>query len=124
MSDLIWLDLMTIKNGDLLFLSYSLMSFSSWWFKVFAAESKALENAIRCGGLAPTKAACIKNLLSCLLEKKGKLCLEYLRELSVDEIKAELSLFKGIGPKTVIFLSPYMFSVLLFRKDSFLSVPL
>lgn len=90
---------MRIKNGNLLFLS-----FSSCWFKVFEAESKALENAIRCGGLAPTKAACIKNLLSCLLEKKGKLCLEYLRELSVDEIKTELSLFKGIGPKTVIFL--------------------
>lgn len=71
--------------------------------KVLAAESKALENAIRCGGLAPTKVSCIKNLLSCLLEKKGKLCLEYLRELSVNEIKAELSQFKGIGPKTVIF---------------------
>ncbi len=73
-------------------------------FKVLAAESKCLENAIRCGGLAPTKASCIKNILSCLLEKKGKLCLEYLRDLSVDEIKAELSQFKGIGPKTVIIL--------------------
>ena len=70
--------------------------------KVLAAESKCLENAIRCGGLAPTKASCIKNILSCLLEKKGKLCLEYLRDLSDDEIKAELSQFKGIGPKTVI----------------------
>ncbi|XP_058195026.1 putative DNA glycosylase At3g47830 [Rhododendron vialii] len=79
----------------------SLKSAFPTWEDVFEAESKALENAIRCGGLAPTKAACIKNLLSCLLEKKGKLCLEYLRELSVDEIKTELSLFKGIGPKTV-----------------------
>lgn len=69
--------------------------------KVLAAESKSIENSIRCGGLAPTKASCIKNILNCLLEKKGKLCLEYLRDLSVDEIKAELSRFKGIGPKTV-----------------------
>lgn len=70
-------------------------------FKVLAAEPKCIENAIRCGGLAPTKASCIKNILNRLLENKGKLCLEYLRGLSVDEIKAELSRFKGIGPKTV-----------------------
>lgn len=70
-------------------------------YKVLAAETKFIENAIRCGGLAPKKAACIKNLLSCLLAKKGKLCLEYLRDLSVDEIKEELSQYKGIGPKTV-----------------------
>ncbi|KAK9995809.1 hypothetical protein SO802_020495 [Lithocarpus litseifolius] len=79
----------------------SLKSAFPTWEDVLAAESKCLENAIRCGGLAPTKASCIKNILSCLLEKKGKLCMEYLRDLSVDEIKAELSQFKGIGPKTV-----------------------
>ncbi|CAA0836100.1 Putative DNA glycosylase [Striga hermonthica] len=71
------------------------------WEDVLAAESKDIEDAIRCGGLAPTKSACIKNLLSLLLEKKGKLCMEYLRELSIEEVKSELSLFKGIGPKTV-----------------------
>ncbi|KAI4341414.1 hypothetical protein MLD38_026141 [Melastoma candidum] len=71
------------------------------WEDVLAAETKTLENAIRCGGLAPTKAACIKNVLRCLMDKRGELCLEYLRELSVSDIKAELSNFKGIGPKTV-----------------------
>ncbi|KAF5476866.1 hypothetical protein F2P56_003558 [Juglans regia] len=79
----------------------SLKSAFPTWEDVLAAESKCIENSIRSGGLAPTKASCIKNILSCLLEKKGKLCLEYLRDLSVDEIKAELSQFKGIGPKTV-----------------------
>lgn len=79
----------------------SLKSLFPTWEHVHGAESNELENAIRCGGLAPTKAKCIKNLLSCLLERKGKMCLEYLRDLSVDEVKAELSLFKGIGPKTV-----------------------
>ncbi|XP_050225684.1 putative DNA glycosylase At3g47830 isoform X2 [Mercurialis annua] len=71
------------------------------WEHVLAAELKCIENAIRCGGLAPTKASCIKNMLNCLMEKNGKLCLEYLRDMSVDEIKSELSHFKGIGPKTV-----------------------
>ncbi|XP_042468064.1 uncharacterized protein LOC122051155 [Zingiber officinale] len=54
----------------------------------------------RCGGLVVTKAASLKNILRALKEKRGKICLEYLRSLSVDEIKAELSKFKGIGPKT------------------------
>ncbi|KAF5734172.1 putative Endonuclease III [Tripterygium wilfordii] len=79
----------------------SLKSAFPTWEDVVAANSKCIENAIRCGGLATTKAACIKNILSCLLERKGKLCLEYMRDLSVEEIKAELSSFKGIGPKTV-----------------------
>ncbi|MED6106043.1 hypothetical protein PIB30_000827 [Stylosanthes scabra] len=94
-------------------------SFPTWehfefvFGKVLGAESKELENAIRCGGLAPTKASCIKNMLRCLLEKRGKLCLEYLRDFSIDEVKAELSLFKGIGPKTVNLLFPFLFCFLL-----------
>ncbi|KAK6920765.1 HhH-GPD domain [Dillenia turbinata] len=79
----------------------SLKSVFPTWDDVLAAEPKCVEDAIRCGGLAKTKAACIKNILSSLLKKRGKLCLEYLRDLSIDEIKAELSYFKGIGPKTV-----------------------
>ncbi|KAL8547420.1 hypothetical protein ACS0TY_006952 [Phlomoides rotata] len=71
------------------------------WKEVLEAETKCIEDAIRCGGLAPTKSSCIKNLLSFLIERKGNLCMEYLRELSVEEVKAELSRLKGIGPKTV-----------------------
>lgn len=79
----------------------SLKSAFPTWKDVLAAESKQVEEAIRCGGLAPSKTACIKNLLDSLFKKRGNLCLEYLRDLSVEEIKAELSHFKGIGPKTV-----------------------
>ncbi|CAM8926803.1 unnamed protein product [Rhodiola kirilowii] len=71
------------------------------WEDVLGAESKFIENAIRCGGLAATNASAIKNLLSLLLEQRWKLCLEHLRGLSVDEVKAELSQFKEIGPKTI-----------------------
>ncbi|KAG6498433.1 hypothetical protein ZIOFF_046346 [Zingiber officinale] len=71
------------------------------WDQALVADTKLVEDAIRCGGLAVTKAASIKNILRALKEKRGEICLEYLRSLSVDEIKAELSKFKGIGPKTV-----------------------
>ncbi|KAK7389028.1 hypothetical protein VNO78_23859 [Psophocarpus tetragonolobus] len=79
----------------------SLKSSFPTWEQVLVADSKDFENAIRCGGLAPTKASCIKNVLRSLRERTGHLCLEYLRHLSVDQVKSELSLFKGIGPKTV-----------------------
>ncbi|KAJ4756892.1 DEMETER-like protein 2 [Rhynchospora pubera] len=76
------------------------------WDEVLDAESDALEDAIRCGGLARTKAARIKALLQTLKLKGNNknglgLCLEYLRDLPVHTVKAELSQFKGIGPKTV-----------------------
>ncbi|KAG0513646.1 hypothetical protein BDA96_10G120200 [Sorghum bicolor] len=71
------------------------------WDQVVDEEGKRLEDAIRCGGLATTKAARIRAMLRDVRERRGKICLEYLRELSVDEVKKELSRFKGIGPKTV-----------------------
>uniref|UniRef100_A0ACD5VA30 Uncharacterized protein n=1 Tax=Avena sativa TaxID=4498 RepID=A0ACD5VA30_AVESA len=71
------------------------------WDQVVDEEGKGLEDAIRCGGLAATKAARIRAMLRGVREKRGAICLEYLRELSVDEVKRELSQFKGIGPKTV-----------------------
>ncbi|URD85124.1 lipase class 3 family protein [Musa troglodytarum] len=79
----------------------SLKSAFPTWEHVLAAESKLVEDAIRCGGLAATKAARIKSILRALKEKRGQICLEYLRHLSVDEVKTELSTFKGIGPKTI-----------------------
>ncbi|CAN6164443.1 unnamed protein product [Urochloa humidicola] len=71
------------------------------WDQVVDEEGTRLEDAIRCGGLAATKAARIRAMLRGVRERRGKICLEYLRELSVDEVKRELSQFKGIGPKTV-----------------------
>ncbi|KAF0903196.1 hypothetical protein E2562_025768 [Oryza meyeriana var. granulata] len=71
------------------------------WDQVVDEEGKRLEDAIRCGGLAATKAARIRAMLRGVRERRGNICLEYLRDLSVDEVKTELSRFKGIGPKTV-----------------------
>ncbi|TYJ99137.1 putative DNA glycosylase [Cucumis melo var. makuwa] len=102
----------TEANSERAFVS--LKSAFSTWEDVLSAESKCIEDAIRCGGLAPTKASCIKNILSSLSKRRGKLCLEFLRDLSVDEIKAELSTFKGIGPKTVACV--LMFNL---QKDDF-----
>ncbi|CAN8254915.1 unnamed protein product [Cochlearia groenlandica] len=71
------------------------------WEDVLVTESTLIESAIRCGGLAPKKALCIKNILNRLQSERGSLCLEYLRGLSVEEVKTELTRFKGVGPKTI-----------------------
>ena len=77
-------------------------------------EGKRLEDAIRCGGLAATKAARIRAMLRGIRDRRGDICLEYLRELPVDDVKRELSQFKGIGPKTV----SSMFSLFFFPAFS------
>ena len=43
------------------------------------------------GGLADIKAERIKAILATLLEERGRICMEYIRDLSDDKIKAELS---------------------------------
>ncbi|KAF3796571.1 putative DNA glycosylase [Nymphaea thermarum] len=103
----------TDANSRRAFLSLK-SAFPTWDEVVHAAESKFLENAIRCGGLAHTKAHRIKNILKTLLENKGKICMEYLRDMPTEKIKTELHQFKGLGPKTVACL--LMFHL---QKDDF-----
>lgn len=70
-------------------------------WQVHKADPKAVEDAIRCGGLAETKTKRIMNILDTIFKERGTICLEYVRHMTVDQIKAELSRFKGVGPKTV-----------------------
>lgn len=71
------------------------------WEEVMAAPSRAVEDAIREGGLAEIKTERIKAILSVLKSEVGKLSLEHLRDQSTEEVKKQLSRFKGVGPKTI-----------------------
>lgn len=62
-----------------------------------------LEETIRCGGLAKTKAKCIMGILRTLEEKeegKGTLSLDFLHGYEDAEAMRELVSFDGVGPKT------------------------
>ena len=59
------------------------------WQDVLAVDSKSIESAIRRGGLAVAEVSCIKKMLNYLLGRKCTLCLGYLCDLTVDEIKAD-----------------------------------
>ena len=71
------------------------------WEQVRTSKPAKVEDAIRCGGLAEVKVSRIQVILNTLKEERGECSMEYLRDMSDDDVKAELSRFKGVGPKTV-----------------------
>lgn len=86
------------KNSYRAFLN--LKSHIKNWDDVLAMKSSQLEKIIKVAGLGKQKSQAIKNFLSNLKKKKGKLSLDYLRQKNDDEVLEELSSHKGIGVKT------------------------
>ena len=61
---------------------------------------KQIEKYIKTAGLGKQKSSAIKNFLTSLLEKKGKISLTHLKKKNDEEILKELTGYKGIGIKT------------------------
>lgn len=70
------------------------------WDRAAAAPAKDLEDAIRVGGLAPSKSARIRGVLSFLSATTGEYSLEFLRGMSDEEIFEYLTAMDGVGAKT------------------------
>lgn len=70
------------------------------WEEVVDADLGELTDTIRVGGLANIKAGRIQNTLRTLLERRGALNLDFLRDLPLDEARDWLTSLPGIGPKT------------------------
>lgn len=71
------------------------------WEEVHRASVRKVAESIDSGGLANLKAARIKAVLGRIHREQGHFDLSFLRDLSIEEVKAYLSRFKGIGPKAV-----------------------
>ena len=67
---------------------------------VARADAEAITVCIRSGGLAQIKAPRIKAVLNRVLEERGALDLDFLRDLPLAEAKAWLTALPGVGPKT------------------------
>jgi endonuclease-3 len=80
------------------------------WQSLLAADTQRIEEAIRPGGLAPTKAVRIRSLLAEVGRRRGSLDLRFLGELPVAEARAWLESLPGVGPRTAAV-------VLLFSLD-------
>lgn len=74
------------------------------WEDVRDADPEAIVDAIRPAGLANQKGPRIQAALQHLTETQGRITLEHLRDMPVDEAKAWLTDIHGIGPKTAAII--------------------
>ncbi|RLT43545.1 MAG: endonuclease III [Chloroflexi bacterium] len=70
------------------------------WDAVIEAPVPEVEDAIRAGGLAPTKSKRLHALLAEVKSRVPDWDLGFLRELPLEEAKAWLTSIAGVGPKT------------------------
>ena len=70
------------------------------WEAVRDAKEADVINAIRPAGLANQKGPRIQQVLCAITEERGALDLQFLAELPVEEARAWLTKFNGVGPKT------------------------
>lgn len=71
------------------------------WEAVLRADRGELEEAIREGGLAATKSRVIQEVLRRVKRDHGRLSLDSLRRMPLDDARRYLAGFKGVGEKTI-----------------------
>ena len=64
------------------------------------ADVKRIEKAIQPGGLAPTKAPRMQEMLREVWTRRGSFDLTFLQDMPLDEARAWLRSLPGVGPKT------------------------
>lgn len=70
------------------------------WEAVRDAKEKEVIDAIRVAGLANQKGPRIQQVLRAITEERGSLDLQFLADLPIEEARAWLTKFNGVGPKT------------------------
>ena len=70
------------------------------WLEISEAPRYKIESAIKVAGLGKQKSSAIKKFLSSLKKRNRKLNMNYLENMSDDEILSELTSINGIGVKT------------------------
>src|SRR5574341_1035485 len=70
------------------------------WEDVRDAQTQDVIEAIRPAGLANQKGPRIQQVLRSITEERGSLDLSFLADLSVEDARAWLIRFNGVGPKT------------------------
>ncbi len=80
------------------------------WEEIRDAEEKQILPLIKTAGLANQKGPAIQNALKVITEERGRIELDFLREMSSHEASEWLIKLKGVGPKTAAI-------VLLFSLD-------
>lgn len=88
------------------------------WEEVRDAPVQEVIEAIKVAGLGQTKAPRMQQALRRITAERGKLELDFLREMSVEEAKAWLTAMNGIGPKTAAIILLFSLGMPAFPVDT------
>jgi len=88
------------------------------WEEVRQAPIEDIEHAIRSAGMARQRAPRIKKTLDYILQERGELDLDFLRDMPIEEAKTWLTGIKGIGPKTAAIVLLFSLGVPAFPVDT------
>lgn len=88
------------------------------WEAVMNAPTDEVIDTIKPAGLANQKGPRIQNLLRQIYEQRGALNIDFLNEVSIDEAKAWLTSFDGVGPKTAAIVLCFAFNREAFPVDT------
>ncbi len=70
------------------------------WEEAAEAKRSTIEKIIKVAGLAPAKSKAIKNVLADIKSNYGKMSLDFVNNLSNEEILSKLTSYNGVGVKT------------------------
>ncbi len=88
------------------------------WEAVRDAKADDVINAIRPAGLANQKGPRIQQVLRAITEERGSLNLDFLAGLPVEEARAWLTKFNGVGPKTAAIVLCFSLNMPAFPVDT------
>ena len=91
--------------------------FPTWEAVRDAPEVEVIE-AVRIAGLANTKGPNIKRALQEISEERGELNLDFLKGMPVEDARAWLTNFKGVGPKTAAIVLLFSLGMPAFPVDT------
>lgn len=90
----------------------------STWQEVVDAPTSELVDKLRPAGLANQKAPRIQKVLQRIYDERGAYNIDFLREIPIEEAKAWLTSFDGIGPKTAAIVLCFAFGLPAFPVDT------
>jgi endonuclease-3 len=88
------------------------------WEAVRDAKAEDVINAIRPAGLANQKGPRIQHVLRAISEERGALNLDFLADLPLEEARAWLTKFNGVGPKTAAIVLCFSLNMPAFPVDT------
>jgi endonuclease-3 len=88
------------------------------WEEVRDAPLREVVAAIQIAGLGQTKGPRIQQALRRITAERGKLDLDFLREMSAQDAKAWLTAMNGVGPKTAAIILLFSLGMPAFPVDT------